>query len=200
VIYKLSFVMDIMDIMQILIFLQGLPSDTIPIDGAVPGALAAIAAILVGFIILFFVFVIFAYIYGSIAFMSISKRTGIGPAGIAWIPLIGKPLLASRIARMHWWPILLLLVFFLAPFSTPIDFMTIIVWVGSIVFGIYYVIWHWKMFEAVGRPGWWILLTLIPLLGILLWIIFLGIAAWGKGGKNPQIQQEPGKFQVEKIA
>lgn len=91
-----------MDIMQALIFLQGLPSDRIPIDGAaVPGALAAIAAILVGFLILFFVFVIFTYIYGSIAFMSISKRVGIGPAGIAWIPLIGKPLLASRIASSY---------------------------------------------------------------------------------------------------
>jgi hypothetical protein len=37
----------------------------------------------------------------------------------------------------------------------------------------------WKTFEAVGRPGWWAIFMIIPILNIV-YLVFLGIAAWGK--------------------
>ena len=76
----------------------------------------------------------------------------------------------SKIARMHWWPILLL-IGILIPFVGSII---------SIVFVIFGFIWGWKIFEAVGRPGWWVLWQIIPILGTIIFLILLGIAAWGK--------------------
>ena len=118
--------------------------------------------------------------------MGISRKTGIGPAGIAWIPFIGKPILASKIAGMHWWPILLPLVYVLNPIvsfteSIAVKFSVLaIVWIATIIFMIYWIIWGWKVFEATGRPGWWMILILVPFLGWFLYYIFLGVAAWGK--------------------
>jgi len=63
---------------------------------------------------------------------------------------------------MHWWPWLLLIVAFL-----PII---------NLVFVVFAIIWHWKMFEAVGKPGWWAILLLIPIVNIIM----LAIAAWSK--------------------
>jgi hypothetical protein len=81
----------------------------------------------------------------------------------------------EQIAKMHWWPILLLVGFWI-PFVGAI---------GAIVLAVFAIIWMWKTFEAVGRPGWWILLGLIPGLGGLIVLILLGVAAWGKKPTAP---------------
>jgi len=146
-------------------------------------AAGTITAIILGLLVFFLILTLITYIYGSFAFMAISRKTGVGPAGIAWIPFIGKPILASRIAKMHWWPILLMLVYLLMPLRDIIGQIALmsIVWIGSIIFGVYWIIWGWKVFKVAGRPGWWMILTIIPILGWILYLVFLGIAAWGKG-------------------
>ncbi|MAH51375.1 hypothetical protein CMI37_36500 [Candidatus Pacearchaeota archaeon] len=157
------------------------------------GGAAALAGFLAVFSIFFlliilFVFVLFigTYIYASIAFMAICKKLGRGDGGLAWIPIIGKSLLASRIAKMHWWPLLFYLSFLLIPFMIlfkNIAFMIFSIFImagGMITFSVFYVIWHWKLFKAVGRPGWWILLMFVPQVGGILYFVFLGIAAWGE--------------------
>ena len=67
---------------------------------------------------------------------------------------------------MHWWPWLFLI-------GIIIPFVGGLLLLAFSVFGI---IWQWKMFEAVGKPGWWALLCLIPVVNLIM----IGIAAWGK--------------------
>lgn len=143
-------------------------------DNAYPGTSALVGFIL-AFMAIFVVLAIAVYIYTSLAFMAIAKKTGAEPAGIAWIPLIGPALIASKSAKMHWWPILLLIGFWIP----------ILNFVLMITFIVFFFIWRWKTFEAVGRPGWWVLLTLIPIAGGIIYLILLGVAAWS----NPQQQR-----------
>ncbi len=136
------------------------------------------------------IFIIASYIYMAIAFVKIAKKTKTEKGWMAWIPFIGPSLLSAKIAKMHWWPILFL---FAGAISMIIGFLFIQSGVDPstlfyvfIVLGIllliplsvYSIIWGWKVFEAVGRPGWWIILSLIPYVGGILYLIFLGIAAW----------------------
>ena len=194
-------------------------TDEIPIEGfAFLGALFLISVI-IG---------IAGYIYMGLAYMKIGQKSGITMAGLSWIPGLGPMLVAQRCARMHWWPFLLLLIPIIgvvylivigatalvpsmvdgsvAPGTTP-DFgvlgagflivflLTLLV---ALVLMIFNIVWHYKMFISVGRPGWWPVLAFliglpgfIPLIGLVfslasfvLLVVFLGIAAWGKGGSR----------------
>ncbi|MBI2448851.1 hypothetical protein HYV49_00990 [Candidatus Pacearchaeota archaeon] len=154
---------------------------------SIPLDLADFAALdgLVGFILAFFVFFIILgiaiYIYTSFAYMSIARKTKTEPAGIAWIPLIGPSLIASKIAKMHWWPILLLIGFWI-PFLNFVLFIT---------FTVFYFIWMWKTFEAVGKPGWWILFSLIPFAGQIIFLVLLGVAAWSNSQQMQASSSRP---------
>jgi len=146
---------------------------------------ALILFILIIFLIMI-VIAIAAYIYTSFAFMAIAKKTNIKQIWLPWIPLVGKPLLSAKIAKMHWWPILLLIALplpktlfsFCGTTGTIIGM--IITYSALITFTVFYTIWLWKVFEAVNQPGWIVLLSFIPFIGIILFYVFLGIAAWGK--------------------
>ena len=78
---------------------------------------------------------------------------------------------------MHWWPSLLLLV-------TWIPYVGLI---SAIVFIIFSIIWMWKTFEAIKKPGWWVLLNFIPLVGTLIYLVLLGVAAWSKDNPPEKI-------------
>jgi uncharacterized membrane protein YhaH (DUF805 family) len=138
---------------------------------------AGIIALLIGMI--GFVITIFAvlYVYTSLAFMAIAKKAKLNSSGLAWIPGIGPLIIAFQTAKMDGWPWLLLLSLLIAwiPFIGPVIYM-----IAMIAFSVYAIIWQWKMFEAVDKPGWWILLSLIPFVGWLVYLILLGIAAWSK--------------------
>jgi len=147
------------------------------LDGALGKALAGgllggLLAFIAAFLVLVILIGIAIYIYTSFAFMKIAEKAKIKEKGIAWIPIVGKPLLASKIAKMHWWPILLLI-------GAGIPFVG---WICGIAFAVFFVIWMWKTFETLKKPGWWAIFYIIPVLNIV-WLIFIGIAAWGKTGK-----------------
>ena len=57
-------------------------------------------------IIVMFLFMIAVYVYTSWALMRIAKRAKTEPAWLAWIPIANNYLLA-KIAKMHWWPLIL---------------------------------------------------------------------------------------------
>ncbi len=149
------------------IFLQAATLNSEDLIGS--GILGGFAALIFAFLIFFIILAIALYIYTSLAFMAIARKTKTEPAGLAWIPAVGPAIIASKIAEMHWWPILLLIGFW-------IPFLNIIL---MIIFTVYFVIWMWKTFEAVGKPGWWAIFMIIPLLNIV-YLVLLGIAAWGK--------------------
>lgn len=179
-----------------------LAQEDLPINITDPGfvidpldSLALIGTIL----LVFLVIVIGVYVYTSFAYMYIGRRASITTPGLAWIPGIGPQLVAQRAAKMPWWPFLLLLVpvlaviFFIGSLGSVVNTgeeitgssiavyvpLILIAIAAFIVFIVFSYIWHWKMFEAVGRPGWWILLSLIPYIGGIILLILLGIAAWG---------------------
>ena len=133
------------------------------------GAIGAIIGVMMAFLLVFLILAVVAYIYMSLALMKIAQRTKTEPAWLAWIP-IGNLYLMSKIAKMHWWPMLLL-------FGGLIPFVGFI---ASIAFVVFMYIWMWKICEARGKPGWWALLTLIPVFGIIWYVIMFGILAWGK--------------------
>lgn len=150
------------------LFLQAAPN--LEIENMLPGIIGGgIIAFILSFILLFLIIGIGLYIYTSLAFMKIGEKARIEEKWLAWIPIVGKPLLTSKIAKMHWWPILLLIGFWIP----------ILGWALMIAFAVFCFIWMWKTFEAVGKPGWWILLSLIPIAGGIIYLILVGIAAWG---------------------
>jgi hypothetical protein len=123
-------------------------------------------ALIMGMIVVFIIVGIALYIYMSFAFMAIGRKAKLKTPELAWIPGVGPLILAFQTSKMHWWPWLLLI-------GTLIP---VIGFIFSITFAVFAVIWYWKMFEAIKRPGWWALLCLIPIVNFVLY----GIAAWSK--------------------
>ena len=145
------------------------------------------------------------YIYTSLAFVSIGKKVNLKSPGIAWInPIVS----IFEISGMHWWPWPALFLgtgigslFMLA--SSTISEITI--YLVALVFTVMSVIWQWKTFEAVSKPGWWALVApiiailgialsyaslklggIIVLVSVLAYLVLIGIAAWSK----PEVKTE----------
>ncbi|MDG5816830.1 hypothetical protein QA601_17165 [Chitinispirillales bacterium ANBcel5] len=116
------------------------------------------------FWITYFVVVTLGYIYISFAFMVIGKKAKLSHPGLAWIPGLGMFIVAFQASKMHWWP-WLLLIGFLIPFVNV---------VALILFLVYSIIWDWKMFQAINKPGWLALLLFVPIVNFVI----MGIAAW----------------------
>ena len=149
-----------------------------------------IIGIIIGALVFFLIITLGIYIYISLALMKIAKKTNTAPSWLAWIP-IGNMYLLSKIAEMHWWPVLMIPFMFIVAIVqvwTQLGFLMIPWLISFIISTVYGFIFNWKMFEKVGRPGWWILFILIPFFGILLFLIFLGIAAWGNKENSPPNQ------------
>jgi len=137
--------------------------------GSFDAAILAMGMALVAFLV---IIAIALWVYQSLAFMAIGRKAKLKYPGLAWIPAIGPMIIAYQASKMHWWPWLLWI-------SIIFAFIPVLVFVYVIcvlILAVYSIIWQWKMFEAVKRPGWWSLLCLIPIVNLVLW----GIAAWGK--------------------
>ena len=117
--------------------------------------------------LLMYVFPVIAvlYIYCSWAFMDIGQKARVENPELAWIPLIGPVIVVFIASEMDWWPWFLL----------PAQFIPFVGGVAIPIFLIYEIIWTWKTFEFVKRPGWWSLLLLIPVVNLVV----IGIVAWG---------------------
>lgn len=127
-------------------------------------------ALIAGMMAFFLIVGIAVWVYMSLAFRAIAIKNKQSSPDLAWIPGVGPLIIAFRASNMHWWP-WLLLIGYIVP---------IIGILALIVFVVYAMIWQWKLFEAIGKPGWWVLMSLIPVLGGIVYLILLGIAAWGK--------------------
>jgi hypothetical protein len=130
---------------------------------AVGGAMLAIFAIVA----------IALYIYGALAMMTVAKRLNVANGWLAFIPIANMVLLA-KMAKMHWWPVLLYIVFIIPIVNVFLG------WLASIAIAVFVIIWTWKVCEARGKPGWWSILVIIPFVGGIWYLIMWGILAWGK--------------------
>ncbi|HIH31935.1 TPA: hypothetical protein HA235_04460 [Candidatus Woesearchaeota archaeon] len=160
------------------------------------------------------IFIIIMYVYQSLAFMKIAQKLKTKNPWLAWIP-VANSVLQANMAGMHWWPVLLyavLLFFYIIMFIfalfqniTVVNIISFITYIPSIIISVYTLIWLWRIYEKVSRPGYWAILpviviffftallflsTLYPaflvisiigiILGIILQMLFLGVAAWHK--------------------
>lgn len=108
------------------------------------------------------------YIYVSFALMTLAKKMKMERPWLAFIP-VANLYLMSKMAKMHWWPVLLVVG---TLFSAVSDFF-------AFALTVFAVIWMWKIFQEFKKPGWWAILMPIPFLSIIYWVL-LGITAWGK--------------------
>ena len=130
-------------------------------------ALAGLSLGLIFALVMLVVLLIAAiYVYTSWAFMSLARKARVGPARLAWVPLVGPAILMSKAAKMPWWPILFL-IGILIPFIGGFFY---------IAFLVFFILWLWKTFELVKKPGWWSLFWILQPVGL----VFLGIVAWSK--------------------
>jgi hypothetical protein len=204
--------------MDSMFFLQELPElPNLPLPGpAVYGgpvtglraAMAAFSGIFAVFTLIFFAL----YVYLSLAYSRIGRKAGLSSPGIAWLPYTGPLVITFESSKMHWWPFLILAIgLALYPLSFAAGsaiLALIILLITMVVFGIMAIVWHWKTYEAVGKPGWWILVPvisviigvvlmsigvlakasalsvigiIITILGVIAHLILIGVAAWGGG-------------------
>lgn len=131
--------------------------------------LVSVLSLLGAFAVVILFLLIGIYIYSSFAYSAIGRKAKVKSPGIAWIPVIGPLIIIYKASRMHWWPWLLIIGFFIPVINI----------ITNIAFTIIMVIWHWKTFEAIKRPGWWAILNLIPIVNFII----IGIAAWGNQKK-----------------
>ena len=147
--------------------MNGLFLEIAGVAGSDDAFAGAIFALILAFLVVFLIVAFVLWLYLSFAYMAIGKKARLSMPGLAWIPGIGPHIIAFQASKMHWWPWLLLI-----GFVVPI--LSILC---ALVFGVYTVIWNWKMFERIHKPGYWALLCLIPVVNLIL----IGIAAWSKG-------------------
>lgn len=129
-------------------------------------AMGGLFALAIGLVIFVIAVMIALYIYMSLAFTAIARKAKLSSPGIAWIPGVGPIIIAFRASEMHWWPWLLLIG----------CFIPIVNIFAGIAFTVFTIIWMWKMFEEIKKPGWWTILMLIPVVNLVM----IGIAAWSK--------------------
>jgi uncharacterized membrane protein YhaH (DUF805 family) len=143
--------------------------ETTPIvyDGTME--LGAFMAFFAAFFAIFLVVGVAFWLYFSFAFMSLAKKNNQDMPGLAWIPGVGPMIVAYRASGMHWWP-WLLLIGLVVPY---VGFITGLIFMG------FFVAWNYKLFEAVGKPGWWAILMIIPAVNVV-YLVLLGVAAWSK--------------------
>lgn len=141
-------------------------------------------AMMAGAMIFSFILFIGMYVFMSLVYMAIAKKNNQSSPGLAWIPGIGPIIVIVKASGMKWWPYLLILLPVLMPiFAFKLSLLAIfgvITWLAMLFVGVYSIILHWKTFEAIGRPGWWAIMLLVPIVNI----VFLCMAAWGQPQTN----------------
>ena len=126
-----------------------------------------------------FVLSLLIYVYRSLAFMYIGKKTGDNLAPLAWIPYVGNAIVAYRASGMHWWPWIFVGLYLVIMFPAMIFEALILQIIGvlsGLVYGVFFLVWLWKLFEKANWPGWMALLYIIPIVNLVV----LGMVAWMK--------------------
>lgn len=106
-----------------------------------------------------------AYLFVGFALMAIAKKTHIPNGWLGFVP-IANVYLMTQIAKLPWWWTLSIL-------------LAIIPVLGAIAATAAMIYIWWKIAENIGKPGWWSLLLLIPILNIII----MAIMAWGQETK-----------------
>mgnify|MGYP001600491221 CR=1 FL=1 len=126
------------------------------------------------------------YIYVAFAWMTIANKLKYKKSWLAWIPIVNLAMIL-QLGGFYWqWifllvsaPILALILFeitilsggiYLPLFLAPI--------LALIAFVIMITISQWRIFEKRNYPGWIIILSFIPWIGSVIYLIEVGFVAW----------------------
>jgi len=131
--------------------------------------LTIFATLMVFFIPLIILMIIGMYVYVSLVYMKLAQKLGVRHAWFAWIPLFNLYLM-SRMAKMHWWPMLLILTFFI-----PVVNIFSITALSVFIF-----FWHLKICTRINCPEWWALALLTPGIGSIIFYVLWGSIIWKK--------------------
>lgn len=142
-----------------MIFLQNYGA----LGGVDPSAFIAMAA---AFMAVALAISVVLWVYMSLAYMAIGRKLKLSSPGLAWIPGVGPLINVYRGSKMHWWP-WLLLIGLIIPF---------VGFIFQLAFAVFAIIWHWKSFEAMDKPGWLSILLIIPVVNLII----IGVVAWSK--------------------
>ena len=128
-------------------------------ENVLPGNLMALIA---GVFLFALIIGIAIYIYFAFALMAIAKKTKTPNGWLAFIP-IANIYLMTQIAKLPGWYTLGILAIII-----PV--------IGGIAFMVLFVYFWWKIAEEIGKPAWWGILMIIPIVNLVM----VGIMAWGK--------------------
>jgi hypothetical protein len=134
----------------------------------------------IGFLFLGILIFFAIYVYFSIAYSKIGEKNNLTNSGVAWMPFYGPIAIIFESSKMHWWPFLTLTVGILGGYLSIFLGMLESIWmlvVGTgmmfltlITFGVMGIIWHWKTYKNIGKPGWW---SLVPIISLILGYILV---------------------------
>jgi hypothetical protein len=110
-------------------------------------------ALLGGFLFLFCIILLVAYVYHALALQTIAQKTNTENPWLAWIPIANVILMLNIAKKPIWWIIL-----FLIPLVNIV--FIVLVWMG--------------IAEARNKPNWWGILVIVPVANIIV----PGYLAW----------------------
>jgi len=110
-------------------------------------------ALLGGFIFIFCIILLVAYVYHALALQTIATKTNTENPWFAWIPILNIILMLNIARKPIWW-----IVLFLIPLVNIV--FIILVWMG--------------IAEARNKPNWWGILIIVPVANIIV----PGYLAW----------------------
>ncbi|MCB9361835.1 hypothetical protein H6504_00225 [Candidatus Woesearchaeota archaeon] len=124
---------------------------------------ASALGILAGVIVIALIIGIAVWLFMGFAMMAIAKRLKVDNGWFGFIPILNI-YLTTQLARKEWWWLLIILFAGFIPIFGAIA--SVVVWVYM---------W-WCIAENLKKPGWWSILTIIPIANIII----IGNMAWGK--------------------
>jgi hypothetical protein len=110
-------------------------------------------AILGGFLFIFCIIFLVAYVYHALALQAIATKTNTENGWLAWIPIANLILMLNIAKKPIWWIIL-----FFIPLVGFV--MLVLVWMG--------------IAEARNKPNWWGILIIVPVVNVIV----PGYLAW----------------------
>lgn len=117
-------------------------------------------------IIIFSLLVVGLYVYTALAWQTIARKQKYKYPWLAWIPFANISMIL-QMGGFHWaWVFLVLIPIF-----------------GWIALFVLSIISIWRIYEKAKYPGWLSLAQIIPRIGIVLYLIIIGVVAWYKPTK-----------------
>ncbi|HLD05150.1 MAG TPA: hypothetical protein VJG90_05520 [Candidatus Nanoarchaeia archaeon] len=121
----------------------------------------AVSGLIFASVMIFFLFVVVAYLYTSYAWMILGQKLKYDKPWLAWIPFAGTSMVL-QMGGFHWAWVFLYLI--------PI--------LGWIAIGVLYIISNWRVFEKRKYPGWYSLSLILPKVGGILYLVALGFVTF----------------------